>query len=107
MEHGTERLDWVCGMEPRYGRRTLAIDGGASPRLGPGEAPPSHEPGVMAQRARPKLVVSSQRTGTPTEHLRIGYGAVRATVSDTPTEGAVTARVRSTGVVAKAFCTGE
>ena len=64
------------------------------------------EPGVMAQWARPKLVVSSQHAG-PTEHLRAGYGAAGATVFDTPTAGAVTVRCHSTGVVAECFRTGE
>lgn len=64
------------------------------------------EPGAMASWARPKLVVSSQRAG-PTDHLRASYGAVGATVWDTPTAGAVTVRVHSTGVVAESFVTGE
>lgn len=64
------------------------------------------EPGVMAQWARPKLVVSSQRAG-PTDHLSASYGAVGAPVWDTPTTGAVTVRCHSTGVVAECFRTGE
>jgi competence protein ComEC len=65
------------------------------------------EPGVMATWARPKLVVSSQRVGTPTDHLKPSYGAVGATVWDTPTAGAVTVRSHTSGVVAEAFRTGE
>ncbi len=61
------------------------------------------EPGVVAAWARPKLVISSQRIGTATEHLRQSYGAVNATVWDTPTVGAVTVRSHSTGVTATTF----
>lgn len=60
------------------------------------------EMGVMAAWARPKLVVSSQRTG-PTDHLRASYGVP---VYDTPTRGAVTVRVHGTGVTAEAFRSG-
>jgi competence protein ComEC len=65
------------------------------------------EPGVMAVWARPKLVVSSQRDGTPTEHLHLSYGAVGATVWDTPTTGAVTIRSHSSGVIAETYRTHE
>jgi len=65
------------------------------------------EPGVMASWARAKLVVSSQRIGSPTDHLHASYGAVGATVWDTPTAGAVTIRSHATGVIAEAFRTGE
>jgi len=65
------------------------------------------EAGVVAAWARPKLVVSSQRVGTPTEHLSASYGAVGATVWDTPTAGAVTVRSHATGVIVEAFRTGE
>lgn len=61
------------------------------------------EPGTMALWARPKLVVSSQRTGS-IDHLRASYGSG---VWDTPNSGAVTVRVHSTGVVAEAYRTGE
>ncbi|MBN9118598.1 MAG: ComEC/Rec2 family competence protein [Planctomycetes bacterium] len=73
----------------------------------PRGSPERPEPGVVAAWARPKLVVSSQRAGTPTEHLRAGYGAAGAAVWDTPTAGAVTVRCHSTGVIAEAFRTGE
>jgi competence protein ComEC len=65
------------------------------------------EPGVMAVWARPKLVVSSQRVGTPTEHLHASYTGVGASVWDTPTTGAVTVRSHSTGVVVETFRGGE
>ncbi len=65
------------------------------------------EPGAMATWARPKLVVSSQRAGSATEHLHASYGAVGATVWDTPTAGAVTVRSHATGVIAEAFRTRE
>lgn len=60
------------------------------------------EAGVMAAWARPKLVVSSQRSG-PTDHLRASYGV---SVCDTPTRGAVTVRIHATGVTAEAFRSG-
>jgi competence protein ComEC len=63
-------------------------------------------PGQMAEWARPKLVISSQRPG-PTDHLAAAYGGVGATVWDTPTAGAVTVRCHATGVIAEAFRTGE
>ncbi len=65
------------------------------------------EAGAMAAWARPKLVVASQRPGTPTEHLYASYGAVGATVWDTPTHGAVTIRSHPTGLLAEAFRGGE
>lgn len=65
------------------------------------------EPGAMAAWVRPKLVVSSQRGGTETSHLHAGYGAVGASVWDTPTAGAVTVRSHATGVAAEAFRTRE
>ena len=63
-------------------------------------------PGLMAEWARPKLVVSSQRPG-PTDHLAAAYHGVGATVWDTPTAGAVTVRCHATGVIAEAFRSGE
>jgi competence protein ComEC len=63
-------------------------------------------PGLMAAWARPRLVVSSQRSGK-TGHLTAGYGAVGATVWDTPTAGAVTVRSHATGLTAEAFRSGE
>jgi competence protein ComEC len=65
------------------------------------------EAGVMAAWARPKLVVSCQRAGAATDHLHASYGAVGATVWDTPTAGAVTVRSHATGLVAESFRTGE
>jgi competence protein ComEC len=63
-------------------------------------------PGLMANWAKPKLVVSCQRPG-PTGHLIVSYTPVGATVWDTPTTGAVTVRLHSTGVLAEAFRSGE
>lgn len=63
-------------------------------------------PGQMAAWARPRLVVSSQRPGR-TDHLTAGYGAVGATVWDTPTAGAVTVRSHATGLTASSFRSGE
>jgi competence protein ComEC len=63
-------------------------------------------PGLMAAWARPKLVVSSMRPGR-TDHLAESYGAVGATVWDTPTAGAVTVRSHRTGLIAQTFRTGE
>ena len=63
-------------------------------------------PGQMAEWARPKLVISSQRPG-PTDHLAAAYNGVGATVWDTPTAGAVTVRCHATGATAEAFRTGE
>jgi competence protein ComEC len=63
-------------------------------------------PGLMAAWARPKLVVSSMRPGR-TDHLAESYGAVGASVWDTPTAGAVTVRSHRTGLVAETFRTGE
>ncbi len=65
------------------------------------------EPGAMAMWARPKLVVSSQRTGSATDHLHASYGAAGGVVWDTPTAGAVTVRSHATGVVAEAYRTRE
>jgi competence protein ComEC len=84
----------------------LAPHHGAKNANAPRGAPDKPEPGVMAQWARPKLVVSSQRAGS-TDHLTASYGAVGGTVWDTPTAGAVTVRCHSTGVVAECFRTGE
>ena len=64
-------------------------------------------PGAMAAWARPKLVVSSQRAGSATDHLQASYGGVGATVWDTPNAGAVTVRSHATGVVAESFRTAE
>ncbi len=85
----------------------LAPHHGAKNANAPRGSPEKPEPGVMAVWARPKLVVSSQRVGTPTDHLRASYGAVGATVWDTPTAGAVTVRIHATGVIADGFRTGE
>jgi competence protein ComEC len=63
-------------------------------------------PGLMAEWAKPKLVISSQRPG-PTDHLAAAYRGVGATVWDTPTAGAVTVRLHATGVIAEAFRSGE
>jgi competence protein ComEC len=65
------------------------------------------EPGVMAAWARPKLVVSCQRSGLPTDHLHASYGAVGGVVWDTPSAGAVTVRSHRTGVIVESFVTGE
>jgi competence protein ComEC len=85
----------------------LAPHHGAKNANAPKGPPEKPEPGVMASWARPKLVIASQRAGPPTDHLHAGYGAVGATVWDTPTAGAVTVRSHATGVVAEAFRTGE
>ncbi len=85
-------------LAPHHGGKTAnaALPGPAGTRL----------PGAMAEWARPKLVISSQRPG-PTDHLATAYGSVGATVWDTPTAGAVTVRLHSTGVIAEAFRSGE
>ena len=85
-------------LAPHHGAKT------ANAPRGPVEKP---EPGTVALWARPKLVVSSQRTGSATAHLHASYGAVGATVWDTPTAGAVTVRSHATGVTAEAFRTHE
>ncbi|HEY1192100.1 MAG TPA: ComEC/Rec2 family competence protein, partial [Gemmata sp.] len=85
----------------------LAPHHGGKSANAPRGSPAAPEPGAVAAWARPKLVVSSQRAGTPTEHLRASYGAVGATVWDTPTAGAVTVRSHTTGLVAEAFRSGE
>ena len=85
----------------------LAPHHGAKNANAPRGSPEKPEPGAMAAWARPKLVVSSQRVGTPTDHLRASYSGVGATVWDTPTAGAVTVRSHATGVIAEAFRTGE
>jgi competence protein ComEC len=85
----------------------LAPHHGAKNANAPRGSSQNPEPGLMAAWARPKLVVSSQRPGTPTEHLHASYGAAGATVWDTPTAGAATLRSHSTGLVADAFRTGE
>jgi competence protein ComEC len=85
-------------LAPHHGGKTAN-----SPRLTPKGDP---LPGLMAEWARPKLVVSSQRPG-PTDHLAAAYNGVGATVWDTPTAGAVTIRCHSTGVIAEAFRSGE
>ncbi len=74
-----------------------------APQPGPGN---TLFPGLMAQWAKPKLVISSQRPG-PTDHLAGAYGGVGAIVWDTPTAGAVTVRCHSSGVITEAFRTGE
>ena len=63
-------------------------------------------PGLMAEWARPRLVVSSQRAG-PTDHLAEAYRGVGAAVWATPVAGAVTVRCHATGVTAEAFRSGE
>jgi competence protein ComEC len=85
----------------------LAPHHGGKTANAPKGSPEKPEAGLMAAWARPRLVVSSQRAGTPTEHLRASYGAVGATVWDTPTFGAVTVRSHATGLVAEAFRGGE
>jgi competence protein ComEC len=85
----------------------LAPHHGAKNANAPRGTAQNPEPGVMAAWARPKFVVSSQRPGTPTEHLHASYGAAGATVWDTPTAGAATVRSHSTGLVAESFRTGE
>ena len=85
----------------------LAPHHGAKNANAPKGSPEKPEPGAMAAWARPKLVVSSQRVGTPTDHLRASYSGVGATVWDTPTAGAVTVRSHATGVIAEAFRGGE
>ena len=60
----------------------------------------------LAEWARPRFVVSSQRAG-PTDHLRAAYGRVGATVWDTATAGAVTVRCHAGGVTAEAYRTGQ
>jgi competence protein ComEC len=85
----------------------LAPHHGAKNANAPRGTAENPEPGAIAAWARPKLVVSSQRLGTPTDHLHASYGAVGASVWDTPTAGAVTVRSHATGVVAEAFRTRE
>ncbi len=85
----------------------LAPHHGAKNANAPKGSPEKPEPGAMAAWARPKLVVSSQRVGTPTDHLRASYSGVGGAVWDTPTAGAVTVRSHATGVIAEAFRTGE
>ncbi len=85
-------------LAPHHGAKT------ANAPRGPAEKP---EPGAVASWARPKLVVSSQRTGSAAAHLHANYGAVGATVWDTPTAGAVTVCSHATGVTAEAFRTHE
>jgi competence protein ComEC len=74
-----------------------------TPLPGPGR---SRLPGLMAAWAKPKLVISSQRSGT-TDHLWDSYGSIGARVWDTPTTGAVILRYHSGAVIAEAFRTGE
>src|SRR5262249_50205975 len=85
----------------------LAPHHGGEKANGAKGSPEKPEPGVMAAWAHPKLVISSQRVGPPTDHLHASYGAVRAVVWDTPTAGAVTVRSHATGLVAECFRTGE
>jgi competence protein ComEC len=85
----------------------LAPHHGAKNANAPKGPPEKPEPGVMAAWARPKLVVSSQRVGTSTDHLYASYGGVGATVWDTPATGAATIRSHSSGVIAETFRTGE
>lgn len=85
----------------------LAPHHGAKIANAPKGSPEKPEPGVMATWARPKLVVSSQRAGPPTDHLHASYGSAGGVVWDTPTAGAVTVRSHSTGLVAEGFRTGE
>lgn len=80
--------------------------GGATANPFARDADGTVRPGRMAAWARPRLVVSSQRPGK-TDHLTAGYGAVGATVWDTPTSGAVTVRSHATGLTAEAFRSGE
>ncbi|WP_157506551.1 ComEC/Rec2 family competence protein [Gemmata obscuriglobus] len=82
----------------------LAPHHGAKSANAPRGVAGAPEPGVMAAWARPKLVVSSQRAGTATDHLPRSYRG--ATVWDTPSAGGVTVRSHRTGMVADAFRTG-
>lgn len=84
----------------------LAPHHGAKGANAPGGSSSHPEAGLMAAWAKPRLVVSSQRAGTPTDHLHLSYGAVGAKVWDTPTSGAVIVRSRSTELVAEAFYSG-
>ncbi len=84
----------------------LAPHHGAKGANAPGGSSSHPEAGLMAAWARPRLVVSSQQAGSPTEHLHVSYGAVGAKVWDTPTRGAVIVCSRSTGLVAEAFRSG-
>ncbi|HUR52649.1 MAG TPA: MBL fold metallo-hydrolase, partial [Gemmataceae bacterium] len=77
--------------------------GANAARLDPPKPP---APGLMATWARPRLVVSSQKSG-PTNHLAESYSAVGVVVWDTPTTGAVTIRSHATGLTAEAFRTRE
>ena len=83
-------------MAPHHGGKTANVSG-RSPQ---GEPVPS----LLGQWARPRLVVSCQRTG-PTDHLRAAYPT--AIIWDTGRCGAITVRVHSTGVTAETFRTGE
>src|SRR6266545_3029233 len=56
----------------------LAPHHGAKNANAPKGTQENPEPGVMALWARPKLVVSSQRVGTPTDHLHASYSGVGA-----------------------------
>ena len=83
-------------MAPHHGGKTA----------NPTRSNPSGEPipSPLALWARPRLVVSCQRTN-PIEHLRLAYP--NAVIWDTARCGAITVRVHSSGVTAEAFRTGE
>lgn len=83
-------------MAPHHGGKTANAAG----RTAQGELVPS----PLGQWARPRLVVSCQRTN-PTDHLRAAYPT--AIIWDTGRCGAITVRVHTTGVTAEAFRTGE
>jgi competence protein ComEC len=83
-------------MAPHHGGKTANAAG----RNTFGESLPS----PLAQWARPRLVISCQRTN-PIEHLRAAYP--NAVIWDTGRCGAVTVRIHQSGVTAEAFRTGE
>jgi competence protein ComEC len=83
-------------MAPHHGGKTANAAG----RTAQGELVPS----PLGQWARPRLVVSCQRTN-PTDHLRAAYPT--AIIWDTGRCGAITVRVHTTGVTAEAYRTGE
>ncbi|MCS6864617.1 MAG: ComEC/Rec2 family competence protein [Gemmataceae bacterium] len=85
----------------------LAPHHGAYSANAPGGHSSQPQAGRMAAWAKPRLVISSQRPGAPTEHLHASYGAVGAKVWDTPHAGAVIIRSHKTGLIAEAYRTGE
>ncbi len=63
-------------------------------------------PSTMANWARPKMVISSQKSGS-IDHLKAAYAPVMATIWDTHTCGAIEVRWDRNHLVATAFRTGE